>query len=41
MLTDNFQEFDKDGIHPTDKGYKIIAEHLRKQLERQSDSNGK
>ena len=32
MLPDDFQDFDEDGIHPTDKGYKIIAEYLKAQL---------
>ena len=34
MLPEGFQEYDKDGIHPTDKGYRQIAENLKKQLEK-------
>lgn len=32
MLPDGFRDFDEDGIHPTDKGYRIIAKHLEAQL---------
>jgi len=32
MLPDKFNEFDTDGIHPTDKGYQLIAENVKKQL---------
>ena len=32
MLPKGFNEFDVDGIHPTDKGYRIIAEKLKQQL---------
>lgn len=38
MLPDGFQDFDKDGIHPTNKGYKIIAEYLKSQLGRELSS---
>lgn len=32
MLPSGFKDFDEDGIHPTDKGYKIIAEYLKSQF---------
>lgn len=32
MLPQGFKDFDTDGIHPTDKGYKAIADNLSRQL---------
>ena len=32
LLPDKFKEYDTDSIHPTDKGYRIIAENIKKQL---------
>ena len=32
MLPDKFNEFDTDGIHPNDKGYRLIADNIKAQL---------
>lgn len=32
MLPDGFREYDTDNIHPTDKGYRLIADNIKKQL---------
>lgn len=34
MLPEGFKEYDTDGIHPTDKGYRLIADNLKQQMER-------
>jgi len=34
MLPEGFNEYDTDGIHPTDKGYRLIADYLKQQMER-------
>ena len=34
MLPEGFKEYDTDGIHPTDKGYRLIADYLKQQMER-------
>ena len=34
LLPDGFKEYDRDGIHPTDKGHRLIAENIERQLKK-------